>query len=193
MNDRERTENHREHLANVTQEGKRIWLYPRILKGKLYRYREILSYVLLGLLFAGPFLRIGGQPLLLFNVVERKFVFFGKPFWPQDFYLLAVLMITAVLFVVLFTVIFGRVWCGWTCPQTIFMEMVFRRIEKLIEGSAKQRRKLDAMPWNAHKIFKKSLKHGVFFLISFAINYVIKLIFICFITLSIAKHKCAHK
>jgi len=169
MNDKERTENYREHLANVTQEGKRIWLYPRTIKGKLYRYREVLSYLLLAFLFAGPFLKIGGQPLLLLNVVERKFVFFGKPFWPQDFYILAFVMITAVLFVVLFTVIFGRVWCGWTCPQTIFMEMVFRRIENLIEGNAKKQRKLDAMPWNAEKIFKKSLKHTVFFLISFAI------------------------
>lgn len=169
MNDRERTENHREHLANVTHEGKRIWLYPRIIKGKLYRYREVISYVLLAFLFAGPFLRIGGQPLLLLNVVERKFVFFGKPFWPQDFYLLAFLMITAVLFVVLFTVIFGRVWCGWTCPQTIFMEMVFRRIEKLIEGNSNKQKKLDAMPWNTEKIFKKGLKFVIFFLISFII------------------------
>lgn len=170
MNDRERTENHREHLANVTQEGKRIWLYPKIIKGKLYRYREVVSYLLLALLFAGPFIKIAGQPLLLLNVVQRKFVIFGKPFWPQDFYLLAFVMITAVLFVVLFTVIFGRVWCGWTCPQTIFMEMVFRRIETWIEGNPKKRQKLDAMPWNREKIFKKGLKHAVFFLISFIIS-----------------------
>jgi cytochrome c oxidase accessory protein FixG len=169
MNDRERTENHREHLANVTEEGKRIWLYPKIIKGKLYRYREIVGYLLLALLFAGPFIKIGGQPLLLMNVIQRKFVIFGQPFWPQDFYLLAFVMITAVLFVVLFTVIFGRVWCGWTCPQTIFMELVFRRIEVLIEGNPKKRRKLDEMPWNFEKIFKKGLKHSVFFLVSFFI------------------------
>jgi cytochrome c oxidase accessory protein FixG len=169
MNDRDRTENHREHLANVTKEGKRIWLYPRIIKGKLYRYREIISYTLLGLMFAGPFIKIAGQPLLLLNVIERQFVLLGKPFWPQDFYLLAFLMITVVLFIVLFTVIFGRVWCGWTCPQTIFMEMVFRRLEALIEGNPKKRQKLDAMPWNAEKIFKKGLKHSVFFFVSFLI------------------------
>lgn len=170
--DRQRTENFREHLGNVTEEGSRIWLYPKIIKGKLYRYREYVSYMLLSFLIAAPFIRMNGRPFLLFNFVERHFVIFGKPFWPQDFYLLAFALVTLVVFIVLFTVLFGRVWCGWACPQTIFMEMVFRRIENLIEGNANKQKKLDAMPWNREKIIKKSLKHAVFFFIAFLISNV---------------------
>jgi len=167
---RQRTENFREHLGNVEQDGSRIWLYPKIIKGKLYRYREYVSYVLLLFLFAAPFVRIDGRPFLLFNFVDRYFVIFGKPFWPQDFYLLAFALVTLVVFIVLFTVLFGRVWCGWACPQTIFMEMVFRRIENLIEGNANKQKKLDAMPWNREKILKKGLKHAIFFYIAFLIS-----------------------
>lgn len=167
--DRQRTENFREHLGNVTEKGKRIWLYPKIIKGKWYKYRNYLSYVLLALLFAGPFLRINGKPLLMLNVLERKFIIFGSPFWPQDFYIFAFGLVTAILFVVLFTVIFGRVWCGWACPQTIFMEMVFRKIENWIEGNSTQQKKLDEMPWNREKILKKGSKHFIFYLISFLI------------------------
>ncbi len=167
--DRQRTENFREHLGNVTEKGKRIWLYPKIIKGKWYKYRNYLSYVLLALLFLGPFLRINGKPLLMLNVLERKFIIFGSPFWPQDFYIFAFGLVTAILFVVLFTVIFGRVWCGWACPQTIFMEMVFRKIENWIEGNSTQQKKLDEMPWNREKMLKKGSKHFIFYLISFLI------------------------
>ncbi len=167
--DRQRTENFREHLGNVTQKGKRIWLYPKIIAGKWYKYRSWLSYFLLALMFAGPFLRINGKPVLMLNILERKFVIFGSPFWPQDFYIFAFGLVTTVLFVVLFTVIFGRIWCGWACPQTIFMEMLFRKIENWIEGNSASQRKLDAMPWNTEKILKKGSKHLIFYFISFLI------------------------
>lgn len=170
MSDRERTENFREHLGNVSDEGSRIWLYPKIIKGKLYKYRSYAAYTLLFFLFAAPFIRIEGKPFLLFNFVERYFVIFGKPFWPQDFYLLAFALVTLIVFIVLFTVIFGRVWCGWACPQTIFMEMVFRRIENWIEGNSAKQKKLDAMPWNREKILKKGSKHLIFFAIAFLIS-----------------------
>ncbi len=169
MSDRKRTENFREHLGNVSEKGKRIWLYPKIIKGDLYKYRTWVSWVLLTFLFAGPFIKIQGRPFLLLNFVDREFVIFGTPFWPQDFFILAVALLTFILFIVLFTVIFGRVWCGWACPQTIFMEMVFRKIESWIEGNANKQRKLDDMPWNWEKVKKKGLKHIIFYLISFLI------------------------
>lgn len=128
MNNSHNTENFREHLANVTDSGKRIWIYPKIIKGVFYKYRTYLSWFLLGFFFLAPFVKIGGYPLLLLNVFERKFVIFGQPFWPQDFYVFVFLALTILVFIVLFTVVFGRVWCGWACPQTIFMEMVFRKI-----------------------------------------------------------------
>lgn len=147
----------------------RQWIYPKLIKGKLYQYRNVFSWFLLALLFAGPFLKINGEQLILFNILERKFVFFGMIFWPQDFYLFVVVTLIFLVFIVLFTAVFGRIWCGWACPQTIFMEMVFRKIEVLIEGDAIKQRKLDASPLSAEKVFKKGLKHAIFLLISFLI------------------------
>ncbi len=160
----------RDHIATVDQAGKRIWIYPKKPKGRFYNARTYFSWFLLALFFAGPFIRIGGQPLLLLNFLERKFVILGVAFWPQDFHLFLLAMIAFVIFIVLFTAVFGRIFCGWACPQTVFMEMVFRKIEYLIEGDARQQRKLDAMPMNGEKLFKKLLKHMIFFGISFLIG-----------------------
>lgn len=169
MGQQENTQNFREHLGNITDKGKRIWLYPKIIKGRLYRNRTWLSWFYLVIFFAGPFIKIGGYPLLLLDVIHRKFVVFGQPFWPQDFHFLVLLLITLIVFIVLFTVIYGRVFCGWVCPQTIFMEMVFRKLENVIEGNAASQRKLKAMPWNREKITIKGLKFLSFFGVSFLI------------------------
>ena len=161
----------REHLANQTKDGKREWIYPTIIKGKFYKYRNFLSWFLLALFFSAPFIKIGEYPLLLLNVLERRFVIFGQPFWPQDFLFFVFTALTFLVFIVLFTVVFGRVLCGWACPQTIFMEMVFRKIENWIEGNSIQQKKLNQMPWNSEKIAKKSVKHSLFYLISFLISF----------------------
>ncbi len=130
--------NYRDKLATVDKEGKRIWVFPKKPSGNFTRARQFLSFLLLAFLFIAPFLRINGQQFLLFNIIERKFVIFGLVFWPQDFYIFVLATLTLVVFVVLFTVVFGRLWCGWACPQTIFMEMVFRKIEYWIEGDARK-------------------------------------------------------
>jgi cytochrome c oxidase accessory protein FixG len=148
---------------------KRKWLYPKIIKGKLYRYRSVISYVFLTILFVSPFLKLNGEQLVLLNVLERKFVLFGIIFWPQDFYLFVLAFISFIVFVVLFTVVFGRVFCGWVCPQTIFLEMVFRKIENWIEGDGLKQKRLDEAPFTLEKLGKKTLKHGLFLLISFLI------------------------
>lgn len=147
----------------------REWIYPRIIKGKLYKYRSAVSYFFLVLLFAAPFIRLNGEQLILLNVLERKFVVFGVIFWPQDFYLFVLGMLTFIVFIVLFTVVFGRVFCGWACPQTIFLEMVFRKIENWIEGDYLKQQKLDEGPLTTDKVLKKTFKHGLFFIISFFI------------------------
>ncbi|WP_316829649.1 cytochrome c oxidase accessory protein CcoG [Pedobacter aquatilis] len=149
--------------------GGRNFIYPKKPSGKLYSYRKWLSYFLLLALFSSPFLKLNGEQLVLLNFLGRKFVFFGLLFTPQDFYLFALAMLILIVFIVCFTVVLGRLWCGWVCPQTIFMEMVFRRIEYWIEGDANKQKKLDASPWNAEKIAKKGIKHFIFLLISFAI------------------------
>ncbi len=163
------TSNYRDHLSNVTETGKRIWIYPRIVIGNFYKLRTYFSWLLLGLLFGLPLIEIDGHPIFLFNVLERKFIFWGVTFFPQDFHLVAIGLLTFMVFVILFTVIFGRIWCGWACPQTIFMEMLFRKVEVLIEGDHNAQRRLDNEGWTTEKIWKKTLKHSIFVLLSFLI------------------------
>jgi cytochrome c oxidase accessory protein FixG len=145
-------------------------MYPQIIKGKLYHYRDKVSYALLLLLFSGPFIKINGEQMILLNVMERKFVFFGIIFWPQDFYLFVLALLTFMIFIVMFTAIFGRVWCGWACPQTIFMEMVFRKVENWIEGDYIHQQKLNQAPLSLEKVAKKTAKHFIFLFISFLIS-----------------------
>jgi len=162
-------EKFRDSIGTVDEEGKRKWVFPKKPSGKLYKYRKWVSYFLLVFLIASPFLKVNGNQFLLFNVIERKFNIFGFPFWPQDFYLFVISMIIVVLFIALFTVAFGRIFCGWICPQTIFLEMVFRRIEYAIEGNRAKQMRLAAMAWTTEKITKRLLKWSIFFVISFLI------------------------
>ncbi|MEQ8904144.1 cytochrome c oxidase accessory protein CcoG [Ekhidna sp.] len=164
-------ETFRDHLSTVDKEGKRVWVYPKKPRGKFTNYRSLVSYLLLLLLFGAPFIKIDGQPFLLFNVFERKFIIFGQVFWPQDFFLFVIGMLASLVFIILFTVVFGRIFCGWICPQTIFMEGVFRKIEYWIEGDYMAQRKLDKQPWDREKLVKKSIKHALFIMVSVLIMH----------------------
>jgi cytochrome c oxidase accessory protein FixG len=159
----------RDSIATIDEQGKRKFIFPKKPSGKWYDYRKWVSYFLLAVLVANPFVKINGNQFMMFNVLERRFNLFGFPFWPQDFYLFVLFMIVGVVFVILFTVIFGRIFCGWICPQTIFLEMVFRRIEYWIEGDRGAQIRLNKQEWNAEKIRKKALKWSIFAIISFAI------------------------
>lgn len=163
----------RDAIATVDKDGKRLWVYPKKPSGQFHNWRIVVTILLLSMLFAGPLIHINGQPLFLFNIFERRFVLFGQVFWPQDFVLLAITLITFFVFIILFTVVFGRIWCGWMCPQTLFMEMVFRKIEYLIEGNAPDQRKLNQAPWTAGKILKKGLKQIIFLAISTVIAHTV--------------------
>jgi cytochrome c oxidase accessory protein FixG len=166
----EQEEEFRDHLSTVDESGKRIWVYPKMPKGIYHNRRIILSIILLGFLFGAPHIYINGEPLILMNIIERKFVFFGQVFWPQDLYIFAFTMILAFVFIILFTVVFGRLFCGWVCPQTIFMEMIFRKIEYWIEGDWTHQKRLNDQPWTKEKILKKTAKHAIFIVISFLIG-----------------------
>ncbi|WP_298327573.1 cytochrome c oxidase accessory protein CcoG [uncultured Dokdonia sp.] len=162
-------DNFRDTMGTLDKEGKRAWVFPKKPSGKWYEYRKYVSYLLLAILLSSPFIKVGGNQLFMFNVLERRFNIFGYPFWPQDFHLFVIMMIIGVVFVILFTVAFGRIFCGWICPQTIFMEMVFRRIEYWIDGDRGKQIRLKKMPWNKEKIKKRVLKWTIFFIISFII------------------------
>lgn len=159
----------RDQISTVTDEGKRVWIYPKKPSGRFYNARTIVSIFLLAFLFGAPFLKVNGHQFMLFNVLERKFILFGIPFGPHDFHLFGLAMIAIIVSIFLFTVVYGRIFCGWICPQTIFMEMVFRKIEYWIEGDANKQRALDKMPMNAEKFIKKTSKQIIFFVISFII------------------------
>lgn len=167
----------RDRVSTVTDTGKRNWIFALKPSGKWYNYRKILAYFYLAIFFIIPFIKVNGLPFMLINITEGKFILFSKIFWPQDFFIFAIAMITFIIFIVLFTVVFGRLFCGWVCPQTVFMEFVFRPIEWLIEGSPNQQRKLNESTWNKEKMFKKGLKHFIFFMISFIISHT----FLCYI------------
>lgn len=159
----------RDTIGTIDEEGNRKFIFPKKPSGKFYDYRKWVSYFLLIILIANPFVKINGNQFMMFNVIERRFNIFGFPFWPQDFYLFVIFMLVGVVFVILFTVIFGRIFCGWVCPQTIFLEMVFRRIEFWIEGDRGAQIRLEKQDWNAEKIKKKGLKWTIFLIISFFI------------------------
>jgi cytochrome c oxidase accessory protein FixG len=163
-------ESFRDRIATVDAKGKRKWVYAHKTRGKLFNIRTWVSWFFFALFFALPFVQYKGRPLFLFNIPEAKFILFGNVFWPQDFFIFGLFMVTGIVFIVLFTAAFGRLFCGWVCPQTIFMEMLFRKIEFAIEGDAPAQKMLDKAPWNGKKIRKKTLKHFIFFALAFIIS-----------------------
>lgn len=163
-------ESFRNSVGTMDETGKRKWVYPRKPKGKFTNYRDYVTYLLLVIFFTLPFVKINHNPFLLFNVIDRKFFIFGQPFYLQDFFILALGAVTSVIFVMLFTVVFGRIFCGWLCPQTIFMEGVFRKIEYWIEGDRNKQMKLDRQEWNSEKIRKRLTKWSVYAAISVVIT-----------------------
>lgn len=162
-------ESFRDSVATITKDGKRNFIHPKKPKGRLYNLRTWFSIFYLIVFFTLPFIKVNDGPFLMINILERKFILFGLIFWPQDFFIFGIGMVTFIVFVILFTVVFGRIFCGWACPQTIFMEMVFRKIEYWIDGDAAQQKQLAALPWNGKKIQKRVFKFIVFFIISFII------------------------
>ncbi len=126
-------ENFRDHLTTTNKLGQRQWIYAKKPKGNWTRRRTWLSWLLIGIMFAGPFIKINGNPLLLMNIVERRFSILGQLFWPQDMVIFAVAMLIFITGIIIFTAAYGRLWCGWACPQTVYMEFVFRPLERLLD------------------------------------------------------------
>ncbi len=160
----------RDRVSNIDKKGHRLMIHPKKPSGKFHKWRAIVAVLLLAIMIITPFIKINGNPFLLLDVLQRKFIIFGVVFWPQDFHIFAISFLALVIFIVLFTAVFGRIWCGWACPQTIFMEMVFRKIEYLIDGDYQQQKRLAEQEWNGEKIFKRTLKHTIFIIMSFIVS-----------------------
>ncbi len=158
--------------STVGDHNKRKWIYPKKPSGSWHLKMVFVAYTILGIFITLPFLKMNGNPFFLINILERKFIFFGTIFWPQDIYLLVTAGLILIVFVILFTTVYGRVFCGWACPQTILLEMVFRKVEYWIEGDFRQQQKLDQADWDTEKIIKKSSKHFIFILISLFMGHI---------------------
>ena len=159
----------RDELASVRRDGRRKWVYARQPSGRYYRARSVVGVFLLAFLFLAPFVHVNGQPLVLLNLLERRFVIFGLVFFPQDFYLVVLSALSLLVSIVLSSSAIGRVWCGWLCPQTVFLEMVFRRIEYFLDGTAEQQVRRDHAPLALNEMPRRVLKHAIFFGLSFII------------------------
>lgn len=163
-------ESFRDRMVTIDEDGNRKWIYATKPKGKFYNYRTYVSYLFFAILVVLPFIKVRGNPLFLLDVLNTRFIIFGKIFWPQDFFIFGLGMIAFIVIIILFTAAFGRLFCGWVCPQTIFMEMLFRKIEYAIEGDAPKQKRLNDGPWTNEKILKKTAKHVIFFALSFFIS-----------------------
>ena len=162
-------ESFRDHLSTVQADGKRKWIFPVKPKGKWFNKRATVAVLYYALFFTLPFIFVNGRPLFLFNFPEGKFILFGFAFWPQDFFVFGLIMLAGILFIVIFTNAFGRIFCGWICPQTIFMEMLFRRVDYLVLGDAKKQRYLAGKKMSGEKLRKYILRYAIYFLLSFII------------------------
>jgi len=160
----------RDSISTIDEQGKRIFVHPKKPKGRFYLRRKMVGWLLLGILFITPFIKMDGHPIFLFDIIRRKFILFGVHFWPQDSYLFAIGMISLFIFIFLFTAIYGRVWCGWTCPQTVFLEILFRPIEFLIDGDSKSQIALKESSWTFEKIWKRIVKNAIFIFLAILIT-----------------------
>jgi cytochrome c oxidase accessory protein FixG len=149
-------------LPTLNPDGSRRWLQPRLSRGRFLVRRRVLAWLLIGVFTLVPYLRMSGKPLILLDVVHRQFTLFGTTFLPTDTVLLMLLLVGIFLTIFWLTAVYGRVWCGWACPQTVYMEFVYRPLERLIEGRPRPGR-----AENARRLTpRRALTQAVFLLVS---------------------------
>ena len=152
--------------TTINQDGSRFFIHPSDVTGFFTRWRKAFALLLIGIYVLLPWIPINGNPAVFLDVINRRFHLFGLTFAAQDLWM-AFFFITGLGFSLFFvTALFGRIWCGWACPQTVFLEHVYRRIERWIDGDATARRKLDSAVWDSAKITKRVIKNLIFLVIS---------------------------
>ncbi len=156
----------RDSVTTIRDDGSRRFLFPADVRGRFTTVRRWTAAALLVFYLTLPWIKVGGYPAIFLDLVDRRFHLFGLTFAAQDLWLVFFL-ITGLGFSLFFvTALLGRIWCGWACPQTIFLEHVYRRIERWIDGDAVQRRALEQAPWTAAKVARRSFKHVIYFFVS---------------------------
>ncbi len=166
-----RFELHEERLGTTDEKGHRVYIHPEDVKGFWRTQRTRFYWFLIVIYLVVPWINWSGKQIILLNIPMREFTFFGTTFYAHDAPLILLLLLGFVFTMGLITSIWGRVWCGWACPQTVFIDTIYRTIERFIEGKSRQRQKLDEMPWNAQKVLKKLAKWGAFIFASLLISH----------------------
>ena len=160
-----------ESVTTINEDGSRYMVHPADVRGFWTTSRRLAAVLLFAIYFLLPVIPIQGNPAVFLDVAHRKFHFFGLTLMFQDLWMLFFL-VTGLGFALFFlTAVVGRVWCGWACPQTVFLDHVVRRIERWVDGDAPARRALDAAPWSAEKLLRRVIKHGIFFLFATVIAH----------------------
>jgi cytochrome c oxidase accessory protein FixG len=165
-------------LSSIRSDGSRVAIHPSDVKGRFVSWRRLVYAVLIAFYVALPLVRVGGHPAVHLDVAARRFYLFGGTFNAQDFWLVLFLLTTAGFSLLFATAWLGRVWCGWACPQTVFLEGVYRRIERWIEGPRERRLKLAAGPWTPERVGRAVAKHGAFLLVSWLLSHVALALFV---------------
>ncbi len=147
-------------LATLNEDGSRRWIRPKPATGRWFARRRVVAYTLIAMFLAFPHLRWGGKPWILLDLPRREFTFFGTTFLPTDTLLLMLLFVSVLIAIFMLTALFGRVWCGWACPQTVWMEFIFRPLERAIEGGWNASRTLDRE--RRHLAPRRLLKYAVY-------------------------------
>ncbi len=155
-----------EGVTTIGRGGKRVWLYPMWIRGRKLTIRTAVHWLLIVLLLIGPWVDIGDHPATRIDIPGRRLYFWGMTFMATDGAYLLFFAGVVIFSVFLFTALYGRAWCGWSCPQTVFLESLIRPVERLIEGDWIARRKLDAAPWTGSKIAKKLTKYAFYLLVA---------------------------
>lgn len=155
-----------EVLSTMHKDGKRRWLYPTLSAGSFLLRRRVVGYVLIALFLGLPVIHINDKPAIFLDIIHRQFTFFGKTLYATDTLLLMLFGITLALAVIMLTALLGRVWCGWACPQTVYLEFIFRPIERLIEGKPNVAKRRDEEGWTGDKVWRKGLKWSIYLVIS---------------------------
>jgi cytochrome c oxidase accessory protein FixG len=153
-------------LQTTDAHGNRVFIHPEDLSGRWKNRRLLVYWFLIGIYMLLPWINYQGKQIILIDIPNREFSFFGLTFWGHDVPNLIFVLLGFVFLIGMITSIWGRLWCGWACPQTVFLDSIFRKIESLVEGKSRQRMTLAKAPWSFEKIFKKSLKWTLFTLVS---------------------------
>lgn len=162
---------HEERLGTTDEKGHRVYLYPEDVKGIWRHRRDFFYWTLIVLYLVLPWTKFGGKQTILLNISAREFTLFGQTFFATDLPLLLILIVGGLFLIGFITSIWGRVWCGWACPQTVFIDAIYRKIEILVEGKTRARAALDAAPWTKEKIFKRTLKWTLYTIVSLHIAH----------------------